>query len=133
MKCEKTVFSHPCPVNPLLPRSPYQAEMQDIRDRNDTAVECDDKYLKQIIATFPGAKRVVPAKSRRITYEYCRKLVLWGIGATPGALSQRLRDAAGAFTYIVVHSGRKLWIMREGNHIAPHRNDVVDLWDGDLL
>jgi hypothetical protein len=90
-------------------------------------------YLKQIKRTFPKDLKAPNCDMLASVYKQCEEFAEWAIGATPGAISHRHRDAAGSFSYLIVHSGKKLWVMREGHHQAPYQNDVVELSAGDVL
>ncbi|KAI5448901.1 hypothetical protein NCC49_006017 [Naganishia albida] len=112
----------------------YKDEMEGIRNTQDDPTRLPlPSYVKEILKTFPAGATKPKGDLKASIIKQCHEFPVWAIGATPGAVSQRHRDAVGSFSYLIVHSGRKLWIMREGLNDAPHRNDVVELGPGDLF
>jgi hypothetical protein len=107
--------------------------MQSIKTRhNKQRTVKNEASLLSIMNTFPRRRRISMTNAAEIVEGECRRFGRWAIGATPGATSHRHTDAAGSCTFLLVHSGRELWIMRERKHWAPSHNDVVELGAGDL-
>lgn len=101
--------------------------MEGIRQKYDIPCTCSVKehYLRTIQDTFPSKLKHSGREARTIIDRECKNFACWEIAATTEAVRQRHRDAVGGCSYIIIHSGRKLWAMREGRHQTPFRNDVV--------